>query len=331
MPYWKGKRVLVTGAGGFIGSHLAERLVREGAKVRALVHYNSRNDWGQVELLDQPVRDALEVFSGDIRDPFFCREAVKDQAVVFHLAALIAIPYSYVAPADYVFTNVVGTLNILQACRDLGVEKMVHTSTSETYGTAQYVPIDEKHPLQGQSPYSATKIGADKMAESFFRSFRTPVATLRPFNTYGPRQSARAVIPTIISQLAVGKKEIRLGSLEPVRDLNYVVDTAEAFMAVAECPKTVGEVLNAGRGEGISVGDLAKRIIAIMGVEAAVVRDQGRIRPDASEVMRLVCNADKLKALTGWRPRTSLDGGLAATIDYINTHLDRYKPDIYNI
>jgi len=331
MPYWKGKRVLVTGAGGFIGSHLTERLVREGAKVRAMVHYNSRNDWGQVELLDQSVRDGLEVFSGDIRDPFFSREAVKDQAVVFHLAALIAIPYSYVAPADYVFTNVVGTLNILQACRDLGVEKMVHTSTSETYGTAQYVPIDEKHPLQGQSPYSATKIGADMMAESFFRSFRTPVATLRPFNTYGPRQSARAVIPTIISQLVAGKKEIRLGSLEPVRDLNYVEDTAEAFMAVAECPKTVGEVVNAGRGEGISVGDLAKRITRVMGVEATVVLDQRRIRPDASEVQRLVCNAEKLKALTGWRPRTSLDDGLAATIDYINSHLDRYKPDIYNI
>jgi len=331
MPYWKGKRVLVTGAGGFIGSHLTERLVREGAKVRAMVHYNSRNDWGQVELLDQSVRDGIEVFSGDIRDPFFSREAVKDQAVVFHLAALIAIPYSYVAPADYVFTNVVGTLNILQACRDLGVEKMVHTSTSETYGTAQYVPIDEKHPLQGQSPYSATKIGADMMAESFFRSFRTPVATLRPFNTYGPRQSARAVIPTIISQLVAGKKEIRLGSLEPVRDLNYVEDTAEAFMAVAECPKTVGEVVNAGRGEGISVGDLAKRITRVMGVEATVVLDQRRIRPDASEVQRLVCNAEKLKALTGWRPRTSLDDGLAATIDYINSHLDRYKPDIYNI
>ena len=331
MPYWTGKRVLVTGAGGFIGSHLTERLVREGAKVRAMVHYNSRNDWGQVELLDQSVRDGIEVFSGDIRDPFFSREAVKDQAVVFHLAALIAIPYSYVAPADYVFTNVVGTLNILQACRDLGVEKMVHTSTSETYGTAQYVPIDEKHPLQGQSPYSATKIGADMMAESFFRSFRTPVATLRPFNTYGPRQSARAVIPTIISQLVAGKKEIRLGSLEPVRDLNYVEDTAEAFMAVAECPKTVGEVVNAGRGEGISVGDLAKRITRVMGVEATVVLDQRRIRPDASEVQRLVCNAEKLKALTGWRPRTSLDDGLAATIDYINSHLDRYKPDIYNI
>ena len=331
MPYWKGKRVLVTGAGGFIGSHLAERLVREGAKVRAMVHYNSRNDWGQVELRDQSVRESLEVFCGDIRDPFFCREAVKGQAVVFHLAALIAIPYSYVAPADYVFTNVVGTLNVLQACRDLGVEKMVHTSTSETYGTAQYVPIDEKHPMQGQSPYSASKIGADKMAESFYLSFKTPVATLRPFNTFGPRQSARAVIPTIISQLAAGRKDIRLGSLEPVRDLSYVADTAEAFMAVAECPKTVGEVMNAGRGEGISVGDLAKRIIAIMGVEAEVVLDQRRVRPEASEVQRLVCSAEKLKALTGWRPRTSLDDGLAATIDYVNSHLDRYKPDVYNI
>jgi len=273
LSFWQGKPVLVTGAGGFIGSHVTEALVRAGARVRAMVHYNSRNNWGQIELLDPDVRRAIEVVCGDIRDPFFCREAVKDQAVVLHLAALIAIPYSYIAPFDYVLTNVVGTLNILQACRDLGVEKVVHTSTSETYGTAQYVPIDEKHPLQGQSPYSASKIGADKIAESFYLSFETPVATLRPFNTFGPRQSARAVIPTIISQLASGGREIRLGSLEPVRDLTFVGDTAAAFLAVAESPATCGEVINAGNGEGISIGDLAKLIIEVMGADATIVRD----------------------------------------------------------
>ena len=331
MSFWQARRVLVTGAGGFIGSHVAERLVRAGARVRALVHYNGRNDWGHVEHLDPDVRAALDVISGDVRDPFFCREAVKDQSVVMHLAALIAIPYSYVAPADYVFTNVVGTLNILQACRDLGTEKVVHTSTSETYGTAQYVPIDEKHPLQGQSPYSASKIGADKLAESFYLSFGTPVVTLRPFNTYGPRQSARAVIPTIISQLAAGRRTIRLGALEPVRDLTYAQDTAAAYLAVAESPKTVGEVVNAGTGAGISVGDLARLIAEVMGVRADVERDPSRLRPEQSEVMRLVCAAEKIKALAGWAPQTSLRDGLARTAEYIRGHLDLYKPDLYNL
>jgi NAD dependent epimerase/dehydratase len=331
MGFWQARRVLVTGAGGFIGSHVTERLVRAGAKVRAMVHYNSRNDWGHLERLDKEIRESLEVISGDIRDPFFCRQAVKDQQAVMHLAALIAIPYSYIAPADYVFTNVVGTLNVLQACRDLGTEKMVHTSTSEAYGTAQYVPIDEKHPLRGQSPYSASKIGADKVAESFYLSFNTPVATIRPFNTYGPRQSARAVIPTVISQLAAGRSTVRLGSLEPVRDLTFAQDTAAAYLAVAESPKTVGEVVNAGTGQGISIGDLAKLIIEVIGARAEVERDTARVRPDKSEVMRLVCCADKIRALTGWTARTPLRDGLVQTVEYVRRHIDLYKPDLYNV
>lgn len=331
MGFWDGKRVLVTGAAGFIGSHLTDRLVRAGATVRAMAHYNSRNDWAQLELLDADIRDSLEVICGDVRDPFFCREAVKDRQVVLHLAALIAIPYSYVAPADYVGTNVIGTVNVLQACRDLGVEKMVHTSTSETYGTAQYVPIDELHPLQGQSPYSASKIAADKMAESFYLSFETPVATIRPFNTYGPRQSARAVIPTIISQLAAGHKQIRLGSLDPVRDLTYCQDTAAGFMAIAESDKTVGEVVNIGNGDGITIGDLAKLIIEIMGVDAEIVCDEERTRPGKSEVMRLIAANAKAKDLTGWTPSVSLREGLALTAEFIKANLDRFKPDIYNV
>jgi NAD dependent epimerase/dehydratase len=331
MDFWQDKNVLVTGAGGFIGSHLTERLVRAGAKVRALIHYNSRNDWGQIELLDQNIQGSLEVISGDIRDPFFCHQAVVDQEIVLHLAALIGIPYSYVAPAEYVATNVIGTLNILQACRELDVQKMVHTSTSETYGTAQYVPIDEDHPLQGQSPYSASKIGADKMAESYYKSFETPVATIRPFNTYGPRQSARAVIPTIISQLATGKKRIKLGSLTPVRDLNYAQDTAAGFMAIAESPKTLGEVINIGAGKGITIGELATLIMDVMGVEAEIYCDEERIRPDASEVMQLIAANSKAKELTGWEPATSLREGLAQTAEFVREHLDIYKPDIYNV
>lgn len=331
MKFWSNKRVLVTGAGGFIGSHLTERLVRAGAKVRAMTHYNSRNDWGQIELLDRDVRDSLEVICGDVRDPFFCREAVKDCDVVFHLAALIAIPYSYVAPADYVATNVVGTLNMLQACRDLGTAKMVHTSTSETYGTARYVPIDEEHPLQGQSPYSASKIGADKLAESYYLSFEMPVATLRPFNTFGPRQSARAVIPTIISQVAAGRKQIKLGSLTPVRDLTFAQDTAGAFMAVAESEKTVGQVVNAGNGQGISIGDLAALIIEIMGGEVEILCDDQRVRPENSEVMRLVAATDKIRDLAGWQPEYSLRDGLTQTVEFIRARLDLFKPDIYNV
>ena len=331
MSYWQDKRVLVTGAGGFIGSHLTERLVRAGASVRAMAHYNSRNDWGQIELLDGDIRGAVEVICGDVRDPFFCREAVKGRQVVFHLAALIGIPYSYLAPADYVATNVAGTVNVLGACRDLDVEKIVHTSTSETYGTAQYVPIDEKHPLQGQSPYSASKIGADKMAESFFRSFRTPVVTVRPFNTYGPRQSARAVIPTIVGQLATGAGQVRLGSLTPVRDLTYVQDTAAGFMAVAESDGTVGEVVNLGTGRGISIGELAELIIEIMDVDAEVTCDEQRVRPEDSEVMRLIAATAKAEQLAGWRPTVSLRDGLAKTIEFVRKHVDLYKADIYNV
>jgi NAD dependent epimerase/dehydratase len=331
MSFWKGKRVLVTGAGGFIGSHVVEALVRAGADVRAMAHYNSRNDWGQIERLDAEVRDAVEVVCGDIRDPFFCRQAVKGRQVVLHLAALIAIPYSYVAPADYVFTNVIGTLNMLEACRDLGVEKMVHTSTSETYGTAQYVPIDEQHPLQGQSPYSASKIGADKMAESYHCSFSTPVATVRPFNTYGPRQSARAVIPTIISQLAAGRRQIKLGSLTPVRDLNFAADTAAGFLAAAESDRTVGEVVNLGTGKGITIGDLADLIVEVMGADAEVVCDEERVRPEASEVMQLIASAAKARELAGWEPRVSLREGLARTAEYVRSHPELYKPDIYNV
>lgn len=331
MSFWGNRRVLVTGAGGFIGSHLTELLVKKGALVTAMVHYNSRNDWGQIELLDRGIRESITVICGDIRDPFFCREAVKGHAVVMHLAALIAIPYSYSAPAEYVSTNVVGTLNILQACRDLGVEKIVHTSTSETYGTAQYVPIDEKHPLQGQSPYSASKIGADKIAESFYCSFKTPVATIRPFNTFGPRQSARAVIPTIISQLAAGVKQLRLGSLTPVRDLNYVDDTAAGFTAVAEHAATTGELVNIGSGKGISIGDLALLIADIMGVNAEITCDTQRVRPEASEVLQLIACTDKVRSLTPWQPKVSLREGLTKTIEFIRNHMDLYKPEIYNV
>ncbi len=331
MAFWQNKRVLVTGAGGFIGSHLTDRLVRAGAKVRAMAHYNSRNDWAQIELLDPDIREALEVVCGDVRDPFFCREAVKEQQIVMHLAALIAIPYSYVAPGDYVATNVNGTVNILQACRDLGVEKIVHTSTSETYGTAQYVPIDERHPMQGQSPYSASKIGADKMAESYWCAFGAPVATIRPFNTYGPRQSARAVIPTIISQLASGSKQLRLGSLDPVRDLTFCQDTAAGFMAIAESDKSLGEVINIGAGKGITIGELAELIIDIMGVDVEIVCEQQRTRPQKSEVMQLIASNAKAKELTGWEPTVSLRDGLVRTIEFVQSNLDQFKPDIYNI
>ena len=329
MTFWQARRVLVTGAGGFIGSHVTERLVRAGATVRALVHYNGRNDWGHLERLDKDVRGAVEVVCGDVRDPFFSREAVKGESVVMHLAALIAIPYSYVAPAEYVATNVVGTLNILQACRDLGTEKIVHTSTSETYGTAQYVPIDEKHPLQGQSPYAASKIGADKLAESFYLSFGTPVATLRPFNTYGPRQSARAVIPTIISQLAAGRRTLRLGSLEPVRDLTFVEDTVRGFLAVAECDGAVGEVVNVGGGAVVAVGELARKLVGMIRPGARVVTRDERVRPPHSEVMKLVCSAEKARRLTGWRPQVGLDDGLRRTVEFIRGNLDFYAADRY--
>jgi NAD dependent epimerase/dehydratase len=296
-----------------------------------MVHYNSRNDWGQIEYLDAAIRKELEVVSGDVRDPFFCRGAVEGTSVVMHLAALIAIPYSYLAPAEQFSTNVMGTLNVLQACRELGVEKVCHTSTSEAYGTGIYVPIDEGHPLQGQSPYSASKIGADKIAESYFRSFGTPVAVVRPFNTFGPRQSARAVIPTIVGQVASGMETVRLGSLTPVRDLTYVADTVGGFLAIAESPATVGEVVNLGTGRGVTIGELASLIMKIMDRAVPIVADERRVRPPESEVERLLCDPRKANDLTGWTAQVSLEEGLRRTIEFIRGNLSRYKVDIYNV
>ena len=327
----KGKRVLVTGAEGFIGSHLTERLVELGADVTALVQYNSFNNWGWIDTFDKNVLDSIKVETGDIRELDGMNRIIKGQEVVFHLAALIAIPYSYLSPMAYVRTNVEGTVNVLEACRNHDVKKIIHTSTSETYGTALYVPIDEKHPMQGQSPYSASKIGADKMAESFYRSFNMPIATLRPFNTYGPRQSARAVIPTIISQILAGKKEIKLGSLTPTRDFNFVKDTAEAFVKVAESDKTIGEVINAGSNYEISIGDTVKKIIDIIGKDVKILCDEERIRPEKSEVNRLWADNTKIKELTDWAPKYSIDEGLAETVDWIQENMKHYKPDIYNV
>jgi NAD dependent epimerase/dehydratase len=324
------KSVLVTGAAGFIGSHLVERLVREGHRVRAYVHYNSRNDWGNLELVDPAVKREVEVVTGDIADPFSVRHATKGMQVVYHLSSLIAIPYSYVAPQSYVQTNVQGAINVLQAARDEGVERVVHTSTSECYGTAQYVPINESHPLQGQSPYSASKVGADMLAESYWRSFELPVAIIRPFNTFGPRQSARAVIPTIISQALKGGT-IKLGALTPTRDMNFVDNTVDGFLAVAGHAAAVGQVINVGSGREISIGDLARMIVELVGSKSEVVEDNQRIRPANSEVERLLCDHEKATRLLGWQPRVGLEEGLARTIEWFRSHLDRYKTDIYNI
>lgn len=327
---WNQRKVLVTGAGGFIGSHLVERLVEIGARVLAIVRYNSRNDWGMLELLPTSVKEHLEVVACDITDPFVVSRVVAGCEVVFHLAALIAIPYSYIAPSQFVAVNCSGTLNLLEAARSQGVAVFVHTSTSETYGTAQYTPIDEKHPLRGQSPYAASKIGADKLAESYYLSFGVPVATIRPFNTYGPRQSARAVIPTIISQALTGET-IRLGSLTPVRDLNYVSDIVEGFIKVAESPRAVGEVINVGSGKSVSIGELAQKITAILGGQRRIVTEQERVRPEASEVMHLLCDNRKARELLGWEPKVSLEEGLAQTIRFLEKNLSRYKPEIYNV
>lgn len=330
MSDWTGKRVLVTGAGGFIGSHLVELLVEAGAEVRGLVHYNSRNDWGNLEKIDPEALKGVEVVLGDVQDPFSVRSAVAGCDVVLHLAALIGIPYSYVAPQSYVETNVSGTLNVLEAARSEGVARMVHTSTSETYGTAQYVPIDEMHPLQGQSPYSASKIGADKMAESYYRSFGTQVATLRPFNTYGPRQSLRAVIPTIVAQAAAGDV-VRLGSVSPIRDLTYVRDTARAFMAVAASEAAAGKTMNSANGKGISVGDLAALILELMGSNAQIVSDEQRVRPQNSEVERLIGSAQMLRETTGWEPQMELREGLTRTIEWVQANIGDLKPELYNV
>jgi NAD dependent epimerase/dehydratase len=326
-----GLRVLVTGAAGFIGSHLVEGLVDRECRVRALVHYNSRGSWGHLDELDAEHRNSVEVVLGDVCDAFATSRAIEGCDVVFHLAALIGIPYSYRAAHSYVATNVQGTLNVLEACRTHGVQRLVHTSTSETYGTAQYTPIDEQHPLQGQSPYSATKIGADKLVESYYRSFDLPVATLRPFNTFGPRQSARAIIPTIVSQ-ALERTDVRLGSLKPVRDLTFVTDTAAAFMALASCDAAVGRVVNSGTGKGITIGDLANRVLSLMGCQSTqIVTEPERVRPDKSEVFELICDNRLAATLLGWQPRVSLDEGLGRVIEYIDGHRGQFKADAYNV
>lgn len=324
-------RLLVTGADGFIGSHLTEELVKAGARVRAFVFYNSFNSWGWLDTLPDDILTELEVFPGDIRDPNGVREAMRGVDQVFHLAALIGIPFSYHSPDSYVDTNVKGTLNVLQAARELDVARILITSTSEVYGTAQYVPIDERHPYQGQSPYSATKIAADKLAESFYRSFGMPITIVRPFNTYGPRQSARAVIPTIITQLLAGKEEIRLGSLRPTRDFNYVKDTVRGFIEIAKSPLTIGEEVNIATQREVSVGELAELLIEQINPKARVVCDEERMRPEKSEVQRLLGSNEKIKRLTNWRPQYTLEEGLSETVEFFRGHLDRYKVDVYNV
>lgn len=324
-------KVLVTGADGFIGSHLTEELVKKGYEVKAFAFYNSFNTWGWLDVLPSEIMDNVEVFMGDIRDPNGVREAMKGCNAVFHLAALIAIPFSYHSPDTYVDTNVKGTLNILQAARDMEISRVLVTSTSEVYGTAKYVPIDENHPYQGQSPYSATKIGADRLAESFYRSFNLPVTIVRPFNTYGPRQSARAVIPTIITQLLSGKMEIRLGSLTPTRDFNYVKDTANGFISIYESDKTIGEEINIATQQEIAIGQLAEELIRQVNMNARIVCDEERRRPEKSEVNRLLGSNRKIKELTNWEPKYSLEQGIEATIGFLRRNLDKYKVDIYNI
>ena len=327
---WSGKRVLVTGAGGFIGSHLTERLVELGANVRALVHYNSLGSWGWLDT--SPLKSQIEVVSGDIADRGSVQHAMQDREIVFHLAALIAIPYSYIAPISYVNANIIGTLNVLENARQMGTERVLHTSTSEVYGTALEVPISEKHPLQGQSPYSASKIGADKLAESYFRSFETPVVTVRPFNTFGPRQSARAVMPTIISQ-ALSQDRIKLGSLTPTRDLNFVSNTVDGFIKAAEAPKekALGVTVNLGSNREISVGDLAKAIIEIVGRPVEIVTDDQRLRPAKSEVERLLADNRLAKELIGWEHKIRFEDGLRTTIEWMKSNLGRYRADVYNV
>lgn len=324
-------KVLVTGSDGFIGSHLTEELVKKGYDVKAFAYYNSFNRWGWLDTLPKDIMDNVEVFMGDIRDPNGVRTAMKGVDEVFHLAALIAIPFSYHSPDSYVDTNVKGTLNVLQAARDLGTKRVLVTSTSEVYGTAKYVPIDENHPFQGQSPYSATKIGADRLAESFYRSFDLPVSIVRPFNTFGPRQSARAVIPTIISQLLSGKEEIKLGSLTPTRDFNYVKDTAAGFIAISESDKTIGEEINIATMQEISIGDLAKEIISQINPSARIICDDERLRPEKSEVNRLLGSNEKIKRLTSWEQKYTFAQGIEETIAWMRNNMDAYKADIYNV
>lgn len=330
-------KILITGADGFIGSHLTEVLIRQGYDVRAFVYYNSFNSWGWLDSSPQDIRESLDIFTGDIRDPHGVKEAMKGCDKVLHLASLIAIPYSYHSPDTYIDTNIKGTLNVLQAARELGLSKVVHTSTSEVYGTAQYVPIDEIHPLQGQSPYSASKIGADQMALSFYRSFDTPVAIIRPFNTYGPRQSARAVIPTIITQIASGKEKIKLGALSPTRDFNYVMDTVNGFISIMNSEKAIGEVINIGSNYEVSIGETAEVIAEVMGKRVEMITDEIRFRPGKSEVERLWANNEKAKKLLGWEPSyggiEGLKRGIKETADwFVNpVNMSQYKADVYNI
>jgi len=327
---WQEQKVLVTGAGGFIGSHLVERLVSMKASVRAFVRYNSKGTCGFIDSFAPQTREKVEIVSGDLRDPEAVRDACRNVNVVFHLGALVAIPYSYVHPVEVTETNVLGTLNVLCGARDMGVEKIVHTSTSEVYGTAQYVPIDEKHPLCGQSPYSASKIGADQLAESFYRSFEVPVAVIRPFNTYGPRQSARAVIPSVISQI-IALGTVNIGATHPTRDLTYVDDTVEGFIKIAESPQTVGLVTNVGSGTEVSIRQLIETVARMVGKEAKVVFDPARLRPPRSEVERLVADTTRMNELTGWKPAVSLDEGLKRTVGWVSDHFSLYRPEIYAI
>ncbi|MDO9347785.1 MAG: GDP-mannose 4,6-dehydratase [Anaerolineales bacterium] len=328
---WKRKHVLVTGAGGFIASHLVERLVAEGARVRAFVRYNARGDVGLLRFTPPEVFSQLEVIAGDLRDTEALRAAAHDVDTIFHLGALIAIPYSYIHPREVVETNVMGTLNVLMAARDMHVRRVIHTSTSEVYGTAQYTPIDEKHPLQGQSPYSASKIGADKIAESFFRAYNLPVVTLRPFNTYGPRQSARAVIPTIITQVLT-RDEVRLGSLDPIRDFTFVADTVEGFLKVATADDNVlGEEINLGTGKTIRVGDLVQIIFELLGKQPKIITESQRLRPEKSEVLQLQSDNRKACERIGWTPQISLEEGLRQTIAWVSAHLSLYQPDQYKV
>ena len=328
---WEGKSVLVTGAGGFIGSHLTEHLVELGAHVTAFVRYNSRSDWGLLELLPKRKLDRIEIIAGDLRDSEAVHQAVKKSNIIFHLGSLISIPYSYVHPRETVETNVMGALNIMSSARESSSEKVIHTSTSEVYGTAIYVPIDEKHPLQGQSPYSASKIAADMVAESFYRSFNVPVAIIRPFNTFGPRQSARAVIPTIITQALAATPKVTLGSLRPTRDYTYIDDMVNAFIKVAESRNSIGQIVNIGSNFEISIGDIAQKVLSIVGTNKQISRNAQRVRPVKSEVERLWCDNTKAKKLLRWEPKVSFVEGLQKTIKWMSANMSFYKADLYNV
>ncbi len=329
--YWADKPVLVTGAAGFMGSHLTERLVDLGARTRAFVRYNSRNDWGMLELLPKQKLNDIEVITGDLRDSAAIRLAAEKVEIIFHLGSLIAIPYSYVHPRDTIETNIMGTLNVMSAAREVGVERVIHTSTSEVYGTARYVPMDEEHPLQGQSPYSASKIGADMIAESFHRSYDLPATIMRPFNFFGPRQSARAVIPTIVTQALGPVPQIVLGSLHPTRDYTYFTDVVDAFQKAAESEQVIGETINIGSNFEISIEDILWKVLAIVGTDKQISTDNERIRPKRSEVDRLWCDNSKAKRLLGWEPKTTFDEGLRKTIEWISTNMNLFKTDLYNV